>query len=83
MSDEWELLKQSDLYVSRKQMQSIPKKPDEPEEPEPVDAWQKLCPDSTVDEYGNDRWQEQPRNDLPVVECGDRIDPLGRKHKDV
>lgn len=78
MNDEWELLKQDpDLYVTKDYMQSIPKKPPEepPEEPE-APTWEKLCKNET-------EWHEQPRNDLPVVECGDRLDPLGRKHKDV
>ena len=66
---EWEVIEQDrDLYVTRATMESIPKKPPE-EEPEPPE-WQKLCPESTVDEYGQDKWVKQAPNDVPVQECG-------------
>ena len=76
MSDEWEMITQDpDLYVTKKAMQSIPKKPDEPPEVPKVDTWEKLCKHET-------EWRERPRNDVPTVECGEGFDPLGRRHKD-
>ena len=69
-SDEWEQLKDSEWYVSKATMESIPKaKPKEPE-PEPVDTWHKVCPEPTTDEYGQDKWEVQPPNTVPTRECG-------------
>ena len=68
--NEWEQLKDSEWYVSKKTMESIPKaKPKEPE-PEPVDTWHKLCPNTSTDEYGESKWRAQAPNDVPTRECG-------------